>query len=254
MLRRSGPGESVQWSHSSRRVARLALDRQLPERYDDDLRVLFDRYALPLLRRDASVLDVGAGRSPSFPPKARPDGCTYVGLDLSIEELLAAPPGSYDEVRAADVTRLVPPLVDRFDAIVSWQVLEHVKPLRFAFENLRSYLRPGGTLVAHFSGTFGLFGLLSRAVPTRLTPALLERMFDRPRATTFPTHFDRCWASALAEMGECWSSFEVIPRHEGAKYFGFSRHAQALYLAYEEWAGRSGHANLASYYLVVATR
>jgi len=171
-----------------------------------------------------------------------------------MDELVAAAPGSYDETAAGNVTRFEPSLVGRFDSIVSWQVLEHVKPLPVAFENLRSYLRPGGSLVAHLSGTFGLFGLLSRVVPAQLTPALLERMFDRPRVTTFPSYYHRCWASALTKIGLPWAKFDVIPRHEGARYFAFSRHVQAAYLAYEEWAGRNGHANLASYYLIVATR
>lgn len=242
------------WSPSSLAVARRALVCQLPERYDCDHRDLFDRYARPLLRPGATVLDVGAGRAPTFPAGARPAGCTYVGLDLFALELEAAPPGSYDDVVATDVTTFVPSLAERFDAIISWQVLEHVRPLATAMENLRTYLRPGGQLVVHLSGALGLFGLLSRLVPARVTPALLERMFNRPRSTTFPAYYDKCWASALTEIGRSWSSFGVIPRHEGARYFAFSRHVQAAYLAYEEWAGRNGHANLASYYLVVATR
>lgn len=240
--------------HPSVVAAREALARRLPDRYAEGHREMFDAKARPLLVPGARVLDVGAGRAPTFPPGDRPPGCTYVGLDLLPGELDAAPPGSYDETVASDVTVPVPALVDRFDAVLSWQVLEHVKPLGGALENLRRYLRPGGQLVAQFSGTFGLFGLLSRLVPAKVTPALLEKMFDRPRSTTFPAYYDRCWASALTELGRCWSSFEVIPRHEGAGYFAFSRHVQASYLAYEEWAARNGHANLASYYLVVATR
>jgi SAM-dependent methyltransferase len=246
--------EPGQWHPSSLAVARGALSRQLPARYDHEHRQLFDAHARPLLRPGSTILDVGAGRTPTFPPSVRPPGCTYIGLDLSPVELAAAPPGSYEDAMAGDVSTFVPELANRFDAIFSWQVLEHVRPLPEAMENLRHYLRPGGQLVAHFSGTFGLFGLLSRVVPDRLTPALLERLFSRPRCTTFPAHYDRCWASALSEMGRPWSSFDIVPRHEGARYFAFSRHVQAAYLAYEEWAGRKGIDNLASYYLVVAAR
>lgn len=217
------------------------------------MRDLFDSRAKPLLRPGATVLDVGAGRCPTFPPADRPD-CTYLGLDLSQAELDAAPAGSYESAVVSDVTTLVPELVGRCDAIVSWQVLEHVKPLPVAMENLRQYLRPGGQLVAHFSGTFGLFALISRVVPDRVTPALLERMYSRPRSTTFPAYYDRCWAGALADIGRSWSSFEVVPHHEGARYFAFSRHVQAAYLAYEEWASHKGLGNLASYYLILATR
>lgn len=244
------PAGVTTWNPSSLEVARAALAGDLPPRYEPDIRPYFDRHALPLLRPGSAVLDVGAGRNPSFSPARRP-ACTYVGLDLSRSELEAAPPGSYDEVVVSDVTTLVPSLAGRFDLILSFQVLEHVSSMPAALENLRTYLRPGGHLVAHFSGTFGLFSLLSRLVPNRLTPLLLERMFDRPRSTTFPAHYDKCWATELAKMGRSWSSFEIVPRHEGGAYFGFSRHVQAGYLAYEEWAGRNGHDNLASYFLVV---
>jgi 2-polyprenyl-6-hydroxyphenyl methylase/3-demethylubiquinone-9 3-methyltransferase len=253
-------GTTARRGQASLEVARQALARRLParypegDRYGEGHRALFDTYAQPLLKPGATVLDVGAGRAPTFPPAARPSGCTYVGLDLLAGELAAAPVGSYDETVASDVTAFVPALADRFDAVISWQVLEHVKPLTTAMDNLRCYLRPGGQLVAQFSGTLGLFGLLSRLVPAKLTPVLLERMFDRPRSTTFPAYYDRCWATALTKMGGPWASFEVIPRHEGAGYFAFSRHVQAAYLAYEEWAWRNDHANLASYYLVRATR
>ncbi len=249
---RTAPAE--QWCPSSRTVARRALARDLPTRYDHDLFDLFDDYARPLLRPGASVLDVGSGRAPTYPPDARAAGCAYVGFDLSSSELAAAPAGSYDDAVMSDVTTFVPALANRFDAVLSWQVLEHVKPLAAAVDNLHAYLRPGGRLVAHLSGSLSLFGLLNRVVPAKVTPALLERMFGRPRQTTFPAYYDRCWAGALEEIGRSWSSFEVIPRHEGARYFAFSRHVQAAYLAYEEWAGRNGHDNLASYYLVVATR
>ena len=241
------------WRPSSLEVARGALARQLPARYGPGHRHLFDCYALPLLCPDSQVLDVGAGRAPTFPPGSRPR-CTYVGLDVTAAELEAAPPGSYDEILVSDVTTRVPALAGRFDLVVSWQVLEHVKSLPSAIENLRTYLRPGGRLVTQFSGTFGLFSLLSRLVPARVTPLLLERMFDRPRSTTFPAYYDKCWAVELAKIGRTWSEFEIIPRHEGAAYFAFSRHVQAAYLAYEEWAGRNDHANLAGYYLVVARR
>jgi len=245
-------GERRRWS--SLRAALGALAHQLPARYDHEHRDLFDSYAKPLLRSGTVVLDIGAGRSPTFPEAGRPPGCVYVGLDLSGSELAAAPDDSYDECLVSDVATRVPSLDGRFDTIISWQVLEHVRSMPLAMENLRTYLRPGGQLVAHFSGTLGLFGLLSRAVPDRVTPALLEKMFNRPRSMTFPAYYDRCWADALTRIGRSWSSFQVIPRHEGARYFAFSRHVQAAYLAYEEWAEQNGHDNLASYYLVVATR
>ena len=55
-----------------------------------------------------------------------------------------APEGSYDEMFVGDITKRVAELEGRFDLIICFQVLEHVKPLDDAIENLRCYLRPGG--------------------------------------------------------------------------------------------------------------
>lgn len=243
-------------ARASLATGRRALRREMPPRYapELDLRPKFDAMVVPLVRSAGDVLDVGSGRMPTFGLEDRNPSGTYVGLDLDAAELDAAPPGSYDRAIASDATTFVPELEGQFDLIISWQVLEHVKDLDAAIENLRRYLRPGGQLVAQFSGTFGLFSLLSRAVPQRVTPWLLERLYRRPRTTTFPAYYHHCWATALERAGASWSTFEVLPRHEGAGYFRFSRFVQAGYLAYEEWAEQRGHDNLASYYVIVGQR
>lgn len=152
------PSSEQAWRRSCVCAARGALDHRLPARYERGHRDLFDSYARPTLRPFASVLDIGAGRSPTFPEAARPADCTYVGLDLSGQELASAPTGSYDDVVASDVRARVPSLIGQFDAIISWQVLEHVKPLPTAIENLRSYLRPGGSSLLSSRARWGCSG------------------------------------------------------------------------------------------------
>jgi len=177
-----------------------------------------------------------------------------VGLDISKDELLAAPAGSYDEIVAANVAHFSPELEGRFDLAVSWQVLEHVKPLDLAFENLRQYLRPGGRLVAQFSGTFSVFGLLNKSLPRPASEWILRTFLGRSRESIFPAPYHRCWYNALRQIGASWTSFEITPLYLGAIYFPFSRSLQGAYIAYEEWAERQRHWNLAGYYRVVATR
>ena len=235
-------------------VVRDARRGQLPSRYDDSQRVEFDRRARSSLVADACVLDVGAGKHPTFPVEDRPLGCRYVGLDLTASELDAAPPGSYQDVVVADAVTPVPALEECFDLVVSWQVLEHVKPLATAIENVRSYLRPGGRFLAHLSGTFSVFGMLSRLLPPRTTRFLANRVVARPRADIFPAYYDHCYDAALRRMGIGWSRFEVVPRFYGADYVAFSPTLRAVYLGYEEWTRQHRHTNLAGYYLIDATR
>jgi SAM-dependent methyltransferase len=200
-----------------------------------------------------AVLDAGAGRAPSIPPDRRPRGWRYAGLDLSLAELQQAPGGSYDEIWQGDLRDRQPELAERFDLVLSWQVLEHVKPLEAAFENLRAYLRPGGTLVAQFSGAFSIFGLINRAIPAQAGVWAMERLLNRDPETVFPAHYDRCWHGAIERMLKPWSGARIEPRYLAAGYFSFSTPAEWAYLQYENWAAR-GHKNLATHYLVVARK
>jgi SAM-dependent methyltransferase len=227
---------------------------QLPVRYQARWEGPFEAQVRGLLQPGIAVLDVGAGRRPTIEPESRPSSCHYVGLDISDGELAAAPAGSYDEAWVADATRFVPALEGRFDLIVTFQVLEHVKPLDAALENFRSYLRPGGHFVGQFSGTFSFFGLASRLIPHRVTVWLVRRFTQRPADTIFPAYYHHCWDGAIRRILHGWTRVDVRPRYLGAGYLSSMPLAQRLYLVYEEWARRSGRRNLATHYLVVAER
>lgn len=227
----------------------------MPPRYEGNWwRGTFDALLEPSLVPGARILDAGSGREPVLPKARRPPGSRYVGLDLSAEELDAAPSGSYDDARVADLVEHQPDLEAQFDVIVSWQVLEHVKPLEAVFENLRTYLAPGGSLLTQFSGTFSPFGLANRVVPQRAAEVILRKAQDRSSESVFPAYYHHCWYSALERMRGSWSQWRVIPTYSGAGYFRFARPVLAAYLAYEEWVRTRRHYNLAPYYTVIAVR
>lgn len=200
------------------------------------------------------ILDVGSGRRPTLGPELRPDGVEYAGLDISSEELGAAPPGAYNRAIVGDVTQQIPGLEDRFDLIVSWQVLEHVASLESALANLRSYLHPGGRLVAQLSGSFALFAFAARLMPHPLRASVMTHLIGADPGTKFPTHYDHCYYSALERLLSPWSAYEIVPRYNGAVYFSFCRPLESAYLAYEDWACRSRRRNLATHYIVVAQK
>jgi SAM-dependent methyltransferase len=228
--------------------------RQLPRRYCEDWRAPFFARAQEALVEGARILDVGSGARPALPHELRPRSCTYVGLDVSAAELERAGEGAYDETYVVDLTQRLETLEDRFDLIVSWQVLEHVKPLRAALENLRAYLRPGGLMVAQLSGRFSVYALVASAVPARLGEIALHRLLGRDPETMFATHYDRCYDRALRELLRPWSEWEIEPRYRGGVYLGFSPTLRDVYLRYENWIARRGYASLATHYLVSARR
>ncbi|MDO8432772.1 MAG: class I SAM-dependent methyltransferase [Candidatus Binatus sp.] len=225
----------------------------LPPRYNV-WRQSFDELVQRSLKGECAVLDVGAGRKPTFPRDRRSPNCYYAGLDLSAAELAKAPPGSYDGSWASDITRKVPELEGRFDLVLSWQVLEHVKPLDASIENIRSYLRPGGRLIATLSGAFSTYGLINQVVPARVGVWAMSKLLGRDPETVFPAYYDHCWQTALERMLSHWTRFEVVPFYIGASYFRFSRTLQRIYLGYEDWALRGKHFNLATHYLIDATK
>lgn len=207
------------------------------------------------MREDCVVLDLGAGAEPTIGVDDRLATCTYVGLDVSRAELLRAPTGSYDEIVVVDATELRPELEGRFDLVVSWFALEHVKPLEQAVRNVRSYLRPGGRFVAYCSGRFAVASVLNRMLPESVANRLLRGLIGRAEESIHPAYYDHCWYSALGELFiDGWERSEIVPRYTGGKYFRFSRPIHAIYLVYEELIWRADKRNLAPYYLIDATR
>lgn len=206
------------------------------------------------MRPGVRILDVGSGRRPAISPEERPPNCTYIGLDLSLAELEAAPSGSYDQMVAADIVTFQPELVGRFDLVVSWQVLEHVKPLRGALENIRHYLVPGGVFLAQLSGRYSLFALINQLLPHRLGVWAMKTFLGRDPTSVFPAHYDQCWYGALVRITGAWSEANVLPRYRGSGYFRFFGPLERAYLLYEDWTIKQGHRHLATHYLISARR
>ena len=222
----------------------------LPPRYYEDWKQPFFDKALDGLKPGAKVLDVGSGRMPSLKRQLRPDGCDYVGLDISEPELKLAPEGSYDSYFVGDIADRLPELAGQFDLVVTWQVLEHVKSLDDSLRNIRDYLKPGGRFVGQFSGTFSAFGLINQVVPSWVGPWAMKRLLGRAPDTVFPAYYHHCWHSKITAAMAGWASVEITPRYRGAVYWRFFRPLQVAYLVYENWA--VNHGNLATHYLIDA--
>jgi SAM-dependent methyltransferase len=234
--------------------ARAVRNFELPARYEGRWKDEFERRVHGHLRSGVRILDLGSGANPTLPIAERPRDSFYLGLDISRRELEKAPSGSYDEWRITDATEFVGDLENAFDLIVSWQVLEHVKPLERAIENCRRYLRSGGAFVALFSGTLSAFGVVNRVVPRPLGVAAMKHLLGREPETVFPAYYDGTRYAPLRRHFQDWQSAEIVPLFRGAGYFSFSRPLQRAYLLYENWAAAGNRVNLATHYLVEAVK
>jgi len=236
-------------------TVRAAGRRELPPRYSTHHIVnLFDERLEPLLKPGIRILDVGSGGNPTIALRDRPDGVSYTGFDVDASELERAPEGSYDETIVAPAETPVPELENRFDLAVSWFAMEHVPDVGAAFDNLRTYLVPGGTLVAQFAGRWSAVSVANRMVPHKLARKLLWRAHRRESDSVFPAIYDRCTFRELTETLASWGTADVIPQFTVAEYVLFSRVLTSGYIAYEEAIERLGMRDLSPYYLVVASR
>jgi SAM-dependent methyltransferase len=240
---------------ASRKAPYDDLRNKLPARYfEPGWTGEFQRLLHEAVGPGMTVLDLGSGRNPAVQPADRAGGITYVGLDLSSAELQRAPTGAYDETYVADARTHVIELDERFDTVLSFQVLEHVRPLDHVVANVRRYLRPGGRFVAQFSGTFSVFGVINKIVPQRIGTWSLEKLLQRHPESIFPAHYHHCYHTKIRKIFDGWTTVRIVPIYAGASYLHFSRPLQVAYLTYENWAVRSDRRNLASHYVVDAIR
>lgn len=118
-----------------------------------------------------------------------------------------------------------------FDTVVAVMVLEHIVDPLFFLSEVSRVLRPGGRFIGHsISGrhyiTFisRLFGLL----PHSLTQAIVEKLYKRPKADTFPAHYrlnsEGHVRESCASVGLSLADFE---RYADPGYFRFSKPIQA---------------------------
>lgn len=237
----------------------MAATVELPPRYVAGLdrlhRFRFDEAVEGVLQPGMAVLDAGSGRTPAVGPSRRPREVHYVGFDIDEGELDAAPETAYDERHVGDVTRFVPELADRFDVVLSMFLLEHVRPLDAALDNMRQYLKPGGVMIAQLAGGRSPAALLNRAIPHQAARVAL-RLIDGLRRSSsqgaFPSEYDRCTYHQIAAMMDGWSSITITPQHTGAIYFSFSPVVLKAYLALEQQTLH--RVDGATWYLIVATR
>lgn len=227
---------------------------RLPLRYGEQWQAPFLERVTALLRPQVRVLDVGSGARPAVPPDQRPESCYYVGMDISASELERAGPDAYDDIAVGDVCTAIPSWAEEFDIVLSWQVLEHVSSMRAALENQRAALVPGGRMIAMLSGTWAIYALAARVIPHRISTMLQTRLLGADARDKFPAHYDRCSDRALRQQltESGWRSWEIVPYYKAGGYLSFSRSLLRAYLIYENWAERTGRANLATHYLVEA--
>lgn len=98
------------------------------------------------IRPQGYVLDFGCGDGSHSAPYLTSAGFRYVGIDVSDRALKSCSEAGYDVLKFnSDFS--IPSRRDVFDAVICFEVLEHVFEPRDAGEEILRVLKPGGVLI-----------------------------------------------------------------------------------------------------------
>lgn len=165
----------------------LSSVRRLEARYYSgrvDDHAVFDASIRRYLRRDAVILDAGAGRGVTYPYDYREDIEKMIGVD--VDAGIRENP-NLDEAVVADLCHI--PFADRtFDLVFSRYVVEHFARPTTAFREIRRVMKPGAHFLFHTPNRFHYVALGAMVTPPRFHEWFNERR-GRPHEDTFPTRY-----------------------------------------------------------------
>lgn len=154
----------------------------------------FSRYLAPMRGKpDIDLLEVGCGRSIWLPYFAREFGFRVTGVDYSetgcqkSREILAAQHVS-GTVLHQDM--FLPPadMIERFDVVVSFGLVEHFEDTAGVIRALAAFLKPGGVMITNIPNMRGTIGFV-------------QRLFNRPVYDQHVPHTDASLSAAHETAG-----------------------------------------------------
>lgn len=196
------------------------FDRLLPASMSVEGSRHYRRELLPgFLAPGLKVVDVGSGRYPQISPELKDRlGLTVVGLDLSGEELEAAPAGAYDTAVAADATTYVGD--GTADLVISHCCFEHLPDTAGGFRAVASMLKPGGRAVIYNPSRAALFARLNLIIPEAMKRRALGMLPDRGGKGGWPAVYDRATPAQFAELAQrAGLEVEALHRYWISGYF-----------------------------------
>ena len=162
----------------------------------------FQRNVLPLaLVPGATVYDVGGGSRPFVTiGEKRRLSLTVVGLDISAEELAAAPEGVFDRAIAADLCTFTGQ--GDADFVVCQATLEHVHDTSGAVSAIASCLKPGGRALLFAPCRNAVFARINLALPEGMKKRILFALFPHKAEghDGFKAYYDRCTPRELERL------------------------------------------------------
>lgn len=217
--------------------------------YGDTLKAIVAAYP------DAGILELGAGRRPSFTFAEMPSTVrSYTVNDISPEELALLPEG-YDEA-CFDVSGDASNFRDKYDVVFSRFLAEHVPDGYAMHRNVYQVLREGGASFHLIPTLYAMPFVINKLLPERLTSWVL-RVFAPRRAINpkFPAHYSMCYgnpkrmARLLAKIG--YSRIE-IHNFYGHFYYEKIPVLRSVHRWFSDLAAKRNWTSLSSYAYIKA--
>lgn len=219
--------------------------------YGDHLKSLVSQYP------NAGVLELGAGRYPSFRISDMPGTIrSYTVNDISEHELSLLPEG-YDKA-CFDVSGDAAQFKDTYDVVFSRFLAEHVPDGEAMHRNVFSVLRKGGTAFHLIPTLYALPFVINKYLPEKITYKLLEKLSPRRAISPkFPAYYSACYGnpermkSMLHSIG--YSNVDVQPFY-GHFYYEKIPGLKQIHEGFSALAADRNWTNLASYAYIRAVK
>lgn len=201
------------------------IESFLPAAFTRSLQALHERTTAALINRPggAVVVDVGGGHLCPFAARRDPAlEVRILALDILESQLRANRVVDWKVV--GDACRTLPLKDDSVDVVVSRSVLEHLPDTAAFLSEAARVIRPGGSGIHIFPARNAPFALINRALPDRLSRAVLHFFFPEWKAECgFPAHYDRC----------TWAEMEDLARRQGLEIAeGHRKYYQSIYFKF----------------------
>jgi SAM-dependent methyltransferase len=144
-------------------------------------------------QQEADILELGAGRWPSFRLAEMPSSVrSYTVNDISETELALLPEGY--EKACFDVSGDAANFQNSYDVVFSRFLAEHVPDGYAMHRNVYQVLKPGGVAFHLIPTLYALPFVINKYFPERLTTQILK-IFSPRRAISpkFPAHYSACF-------------------------------------------------------------
>lgn len=176
------------------------VDSCFPKQLNLDGNLFYLEEVLPKLISNlphgSLILEVGGGKQPFLTSKLKETSQLKVhGLDISKEELLAAPQDIYDNIIVADICNRsqMSKINHQYDLIICQSLIEHVPDALIAIDNMSTLLKDNSIISLFAPNGTAPFAIINKILPQNVKKKIL--FYVKPKAQIdqgFPAFYVNC--------------------------------------------------------------